>query len=88
MLDHHDDELRDEEFPDEADASDQQHNDEADTAQCPQCDATVYHDAVQCPTCGAWVSPADQTDHSRKWWWIALVLAAIVALLAVRVFGS
>jgi len=72
-----DDDLLDREFPDE----DDDEADETATRDCPRCGADVYEDAEQCPRCGAWITSDSRPWTDRSWWWVALGLAGVIALI-------
>jgi hypothetical protein len=72
------DDLDDREFPDEEFDDDE---DETVTRECPRCGVDVYEDAEQCPLCGAWISWDNRPWTGRSWWWVALGLAGVVALI-------
>jgi uncharacterized CHY-type Zn-finger protein len=71
-----DDDLEDHEFPDE-DADD----DSSETVTCSNCGNDVYEDAVKCPICGEYISSNTSPLNGRSWWWIALGLVGIAAVI-------
>ena len=79
-----DDELRDDEYPDEASLDEES----SETVPCPECGSDVYEDAPQCPVCGTYITSASGNVWSgRPGWWVFLGLLGILALiLALAVF--
>ncbi len=73
-----DDDLEEREFPDD-DIDDSE--DETPTRQCPRCGVDVYEDANQCPLCGSWLTTDTNPWSGRAWWWTALAVLGIVALI-------
>lgn len=71
----------DDDFPDEdwADSDDA----ESLTARCPQCGATVYHDADVCPACGEFLVHSHHALQSRPAWFVILGLLGIIAVVLV-----
>jgi len=61
-------------------------DDEAETVKCPSCNADVYEDADQCPVCGEFIVTDTSIWSDKPWWWIALGLLGIIALIAALVF--
>jgi len=55
--------------------------DETPTAACPACGAEVYEDADRCPACGQYITPGGGAGSMKRWWWIALVLAALALIV-------
>lgn len=78
------DELRDEELPDDFDSPD---DDSAETIACPNCGADLYDDAVYCPHCGQYVTPTTSPWAGRPWWWIALAVLGVLAVVVVLGLG-
>lgn len=72
-----DDDLDEREFPDSPDSDD----DEAELMPCPKCGVDVYEDAPQCPLCGEYIVRSTSPWSGRPWWWIAVGLAGIMAIL-------
>ena len=72
------DDLSDEEYPDDVDASDEL-DDSTQTFCCPECGSEIYEDAPQCAICGHYVTAHDRS--SQGWWWVAMVTLLIVSLL-------
>ena len=68
---------------DERDYSDDDDDDETLTRDCPRCGADVYEDAEQCPLCGTWLTANTSPWQGRAWWWVALGILGIGALMAV-----
>jgi hypothetical protein len=60
---------------------DEADDDEDQTTYCPDCGAAIYDDAVRCPHCGSYVTPSTHPFSGRPWWWIALGVAGIVAVI-------
>ncbi len=52
-----------------------------ETVACPNCRADVYEDAEQCPVCGEYITHSTSVWADRPWWWIALGLAGIIAVI-------
>ena len=81
-----DDSRDDHELPEEDEFDD----DEIETLPCPECGAEVYEDAPRCPSCGSYITFATHPFTGRAWWWVALGLLGILALivtLAIAGFG-
>ena len=70
------DESEDDETEDDFDESD-----DPDTVPCPNCRQPMYEDSPQCPYCGEYVTPSTSAWSERPWWWIALGLIGIVAVI-------
>jgi hypothetical protein len=79
-----DDDLDEREFPDE-DYDDA--DDESPTRECPRCGADVYEDAEQCPLCSTWLTADTSPWSGRAWWWVALGLLGVFALVIVLGLG-
>jgi len=63
-----DDDLKDEEFPEDADDDEES---DFDQVRCPRCRAWVYEDADQCPSCGEWIVPSLKDSDGKRWvWWV------------------
>lgn len=75
MHDSYDDDLDDDEFDDEDDSSD-------DLLDCPHCGAAIYDDSVSCPVCGEYVTFGTHAFSGKPWWWLALGVLGVLALLA------
>ena len=73
------DDLGDDEYPDEADGSDDTGNESTQTTRCPECGSEVYEDAPQCPICGYYITAHDRSRQSL--WWAAVVVLLIISLL-------
>jgi hypothetical protein len=73
-----DDDLLDREFPDEDDDDD---DEPTLTSQCPRCGVDVYEDVEQCPLCGTWITSNTTPWAGRSWWWVALGVLGIIALV-------
>lgn len=76
------DPLDDWEYPDP-----DQDDDNSETVTCPQCGADVYEEADQCPACGTFLIPDTRVWSGRSFWWIALGLLGILAVVAALVLG-
>jgi hypothetical protein len=75
-----DDELDEREYPDEEDdAADD--SDTLETVECPECGREVYEELEQCPHCGQYITHDTRVWTGKPWWWIALALLGIVAVL-------
>jgi hypothetical protein len=72
-----DDELDDREYPDEDESDD----DDLETIACPQCRRQVYEEAEQCPHCGHFITPETHVWSGKPWWWTALAIVGMVALI-------
>jgi hypothetical protein len=70
------DELDEREYPDEDEGSD-----EPDTLDCPECGREVYEHAEQCPHCGQYITHETGVWAGKPWWWIALALAGVAAVM-------
>jgi hypothetical protein len=67
---------------DAVDAWDNESDDDAsETVDCPHCGAEVYEDALRCPSCGEFISHSTSLFAGRPWWWIALGIAGVVAVI-------
>ena len=60
--------------------------DDDETAPCPHCGASVYHDAEQCPRCGESLSREDAPSAAKPLWIVltVLVLLGLFAIAALR----
>jgi hypothetical protein len=56
-------------------------DDESDVVPCPKCGADVYEDAEQCPSCGEYIVHPTSAWHGKPWWWIAVGMAGITAVI-------
>ncbi len=52
-----------------------------DVEPCPACGADVFEDAECCPSCGHDITSSRGPWAGKPWWWVALGLAGIGALL-------
>ena len=82
------DDLRDDEYPDEADESPYQASDSAydgpsDTRRCPACGAEVYELSDHCPHCGHWIIEAHRSGRRALFWIIIAIVTAISFFLFV-----
>lgn len=74
------DDLPDDDWNDD----DEDDEDEDNTLPCPECGREVYDQADVCPWCGAFIiHSADNPWAGRSWWWIALGLLGIAAVIYV-----
>jgi uncharacterized protein (DUF983 family) len=84
-FDSSDDEMRDEEYPDEADADWDNDNgngdDEGETIECPACGADVYEESQRCPACGEYISPSTSPLAGRSAAFVILGIAGILATI-------
>lgn len=74
---------------DRMDDPDDDEHDDSDTATvaCPHCGAEIYEDADQCPACGMFVMPDTRVWSGKSWWWIALGVLGVVAVMLALVLG-
>jgi hypothetical protein len=79
-FDSSEDELRDEEYPDEADA-DWDNDDDPETIACPVCGADVYEESERCPACGEYITPNTSPLAGRSAAFVILGIAGIVATI-------
>ena len=66
------------------DVSDDEYSDDdnAETLPCPECGQAIYEEAEQCPHCGQYVTfSATHAFDNKPWWWIALGLLGVLALI-------
>ena len=54
---------------------------------CPACGEEVHEETVRCPHCGAYVTHDTSVWAGRSWWWIALGLLGIVAVVLSLALG-
>jgi hypothetical protein len=73
------------EFPEPDEDEDE---DVAETQPCPSCGAAIYEDAEQCPVCGDYVVESRRTLSGWPWWFVALGLLAIVAVILALIWGT
>jgi hypothetical protein len=78
-----DDDLDDREYPDDDESDD----DELETIECPQCGRQVYEEAEQCPYCAHFITRETRVWSGKPWWWIALALLGIAAMIWTLVVG-
>lgn len=69
--------LEDWEYPDPDDDDDG----EVETVACPSCGVDVYEEAQQCPHCGQYIDASTLALAGRSWWFIALGIAGIAAVV-------
>lgn len=79
-FDSSEDDLRDDEYPDEADPNGDE-DDESETVECPACGADVYEDSERCPACGEYISPDTSPLKGRSAAFVILGIAGIVATI-------
>jgi hypothetical protein len=63
--------LEEKEYPDDADVSDEEDEEESALrlSHCPACGELIYEQAQQCPHCKEWVvQPVQSWRLSRKWY--------------------
>ena len=60
----------------------------AETLSCPECGVEIYEEAEQCPACGWYVIHSTSEWSSRSWWWIALGLTGIIAVIFVLLYSA
>jgi predicted RNA-binding Zn-ribbon protein involved in translation (DUF1610 family) len=72
--------------PDDADIDD---GDDSETVPCPECGEEVYEDADRCPECGANIIPSASRGalSGRPWWWVALGVLGIGAMILAALAG-
>lgn len=87
---HYDDEF--DEGPGDADADLMDELDEGNVVSCPECGASVWHDAEKCPSCGRWVTRGEMANArggiSGQWGpivWIIAVIAVVLIMIGVGV---
>ena len=66
------------EFPESDEEEDE---DASETQVCPSCGAAIYEDAEQCPACGDYVVFSDSAISGWPWWFVALGLVGVVAVV-------
>jgi hypothetical protein len=71
------DSLNDRELPDGDDFD----GDEGELLPCPECGADIYEESQQCPYCGSYVTFSTHPFTGRAWWWVALGLLGIIAMI-------
>jgi hypothetical protein len=70
--------LEDWEYPEPDEFEDE---DDFETQECPSCGADIYEDAEQCPSCGDYVVFSNSTLSGWPWWFVALGLVGILAVI-------
>lgn len=80
-----DEDRDDEPFEDEVD--DSWDDDDVDLVACPQCGADVYEEAERCPYCGSYIVRSSSLWQNKPWWWVALGLVGIMAVIWLLSFG-
>lgn len=75
-----DDYPNDSEFADDDDHDDD-FDDAADVIPCPECGEDIYDDVIQCPHCHAYVTADTSVWSGRSWWWIAVGVLGILAVI-------
>jgi len=83
-LDESSDPLGDDEYPDD-DAWD---DESAELMPCPECGADIYEETQRCPHCGSYITLTSSPLAGRSWWWIALGLLGLLAVILALAFGS
>jgi predicted nucleic acid-binding Zn ribbon protein len=73
------DDLDESEYPDEADMDDDP--DGTPPIDCPYCGAEIHADTDVCPKCGKYISREDAPQERGWFWWIALLVVALGAIL-------
>jgi hypothetical protein len=74
-----DDPITEDEWPDDEGSDD---DDSIDVSPCPECGERIADDAPQCPHCRTWVIEGGEAARRlRTWFWPALVVLLIVAML-------
>jgi len=76
--------LEDWEFPEPDENEDE---DVSETRACPSCGAEIYEDVEQCPACGEYVAVSDAAISGWPWWFVALGLIGIVAVILTLSWG-
>jgi hypothetical protein len=56
-------------------------DDEIVMVSCPACGADVIADVGKCPCCGEYLEPVVEGWQGRPWWWIALGLLGVIAVI-------
>ena len=72
------------EFPDPDESEDE---DLSETLACPSCGTFIYEDAEQCPACGEYVEFPSRALSGWPWWFVALGLAGIAAVIFSLTWG-
>ncbi|QDV34785.1 zinc-ribbon domain-containing protein [Tautonia plasticadhaerens] len=77
-----DDDWDDDDDPDLDGDEDEEDDGETAVLPCPSCGAEVYEDAERCPSCGDFIARRRLRGwEGRPWWWVALGLVGIGALI-------
>jgi zinc-ribbon domain len=76
--DSYEDDVDDDSYEDDYDDDDSS----GDFLPCSHCGAEIYEDSVSCPQCGEYITRNSHPLADRPWWWLALGVLGIVALLA------
>jgi DNA-directed RNA polymerase subunit RPC12/RpoP len=63
-------------------------DDASETVACPACGAEVYEDALRCPSCGEYVTHSTSFFAGRPWWWIALGIAGVLAVIVTSLIAG
>ncbi|UCG15151.1 MAG: hypothetical protein JSV19_07615 [Phycisphaerales bacterium] len=78
------DDLREDEYPDQADWADADDPD-GDQVACPECGQWVFDDTQKCPYCGNWIVPSQALASRRSWVVPAAVLLMAVLMLLITI---
>jgi hypothetical protein len=86
----HDDDFLEEEWVSAGDEGDEPDDwddegtdDEADLIDCPECGKQIHGESEQCPYCGYFIpdAPGSSLWQGRSWWWVALGVLGIIAVI-------
>jgi len=58
---------------------------EAELLFCPRCGKSVYEETQKCPHCGDWITPTYKNAHTKRGWFLVIVLLLVFAILMVYV---
>lgn len=61
--------------------ADDDDDEETEVLPCPACGAEVYEDAERCPHCGDFIVRRLRGWEGKPWWWLALGLLGIGAVV-------
>ena len=84
-----DDFLEDEWLPageddDPGDWDDERSEEDDDLIDCPECSKPIHAESEQCPHCGNYILDEPRSGElwrGRSWWWIALGVLGIIAVV-------